>query len=292
MGPQVDLHGSAGTVMLGLEGFVLLGVSSAYGELEQVIETNQVTAWCEGCGVQAAAHGRRRTSVRDLPSAGRPVTLVWLKRLWRCPEPACQVRTWSETTEDIRPRSSLTERARREACRLVGEDRQTVLSVAVLLGVGWATIMRAVWEYGAPLVEDPARMKGVTSFGVDETAFLAANQYRSTEFITGIVALPGPGRAHAQLLDVLPGRTKAVVSQWISARPEPWRGRIQTCALDPYRGYATALSSSLPHATRVLDPFHVVRLGQAAIDESGRDPQAGAAADPRPARARDDPLYP
>jgi len=43
-------------------------------------------------------------------------------------------------------RSSLTERARRQACRLVGEDQQDVASVAVMLGVGWGTVMRAVVE--------------------------------------------------------------------------------------------------------------------------------------------------
>lgn len=63
-------HGSAGTAMLGLGGFVLLGVSDADGELEQVIETTADSAWCRGCGVRARPHGRRLTVVRDLPSAG------------------------------------------------------------------------------------------------------------------------------------------------------------------------------------------------------------------------------
>jgi hypothetical protein len=55
---------------------------------------------------------------------------------------------------------------------------------------------------------------GVEAVGVDETAFLAANATHATVFVTGIVALPGPGRPSAQLLDVMPGRTNAVVQQW------------------------------------------------------------------------------
>jgi hypothetical protein len=31
--------------------------------------------------------------VRDLPVDGRPVVLCWRKRLWRCREPTCGVRT-------------------------------------------------------------------------------------------------------------------------------------------------------------------------------------------------------
>jgi transposase len=41
-------------------------------------------------------------------------------------------------------------------------------------------------------------------------------------------------------------------------------------ALDPFRGYATALHSQLPGAVRVLDAFHVTRLGLAAVDEVRR----------------------
>jgi len=226
--------------------------------------------------------------VRDLPSGGRVVTLVWLKRLWRCAEQLCPVATWSEASEQLRPRASLPERARAEACRLVGADGLDVAAVAAALGVGWATVMRAVRDYGRPLVDDPARLGGVVGIGVDETAFLAANGRHHTQFVTGVVALPGPGRPSAQLLDVLPGRTANVLQQWITAQDPAWRAQIAVASLDPFRGYATALTASLPHAVRVLDAFHVVRLGHAAVDDVRRRVQQETLGR---RGHRDDPLY-
>ena len=63
--------------------------------------------------------------------------------------------------------------------------------------MGWATVMAAVRDYGQPLVDDPNRLDGVHTLGVDETAFLAATPTAGTTFATGIVALNG----RARLLD-------------------------------------------------------------------------------------------
>lgn len=256
---------NATSVMLGVDGFVLLAVSQQDGELEQAVETTASTEFCRGCGVQARLHNRRPSYVRDLPSGGRPVTVVWVKRVWRCVERRCPVRTWTETSEAIRPRASLTERARAEACRRVGRDGHSVAQVAAEFAVSWATVMAAVVDYGTPLVDDPARLAEVSALGVDETAFLAANGKHHTEFVTGMVNVTG-----SRLLDVVQGRSGTVLCQWINAQPQSWRDGISVAALDPFRGYATALRTSLPHATRVLDAFHVTRLGFAAVDDVRR----------------------
>jgi len=281
----VDGNGSAATAMLGLAGFVLLAVSELGGEVEQAIETTEGVVGCPGCGVLARLHDRRPVRVRDLPAAGRAVTLIWVKRIWRCVEPGCAVATWTERSQAIRPRASLTERARREACRRVGQDGHTVAQVAGQLGVGWATVMAAVIEYGLPLIDEPSRLAGVTTLGVDETAFQGGAPRRSTTFVTGIVDLSGPT---ARLLDVVPGRSAKALSEWVNHRPPQWREAITVAALDPFRGYATALTASLPQAVRVLDCFHVTRLGFAAVDDVRRRVQHETTGH---RGRRDDPLY-
>jgi transposase len=275
---------TATAVMLGLLGFRVLAVSEHAGELEQAVETTAEEGWCPACGVRARLHDRRPRWVRDLPAAGRPVTLVWVKRIWRCTESACPRQTWTETSSAIRPRAAWTERARREACRRVGQDGHTVAAVAAEFGVGWATVMTAVRDYGIPLVDDPTRLERVHTLGVDETAFLAATPTSGTAFATGIVALNG----RARLLDVVPGRSANALSVWVSGREQGWRDNITVTALDPFVGYATALRTTLPHATRVLDAFHVVKLGFDAMDQVRRRVQQETTGH----RGRsDDPLY-
>ncbi len=116
--------------------------------------------------------------------------------------------------------------------------------------------MAAVRDHGAPLVDDPARLAGVRAVGVDETAFLKANAHRHTTFVTGVVDIES-----RRLLDVTEVRSRPVLAQWIGYQTPTWRAGVQVASLDPFRGYASALSTTLPHATRVLDTFHVIKLG-------------------------------
>ena len=251
------------------------------GEWAIYVETDTEFTGCAECGVVAVRHGRRRVAVRDLPVAGRPVVLVWAKRIWRCPEPDCETKTWSERSELIAPRAVLTERARAEICRRVGAEEDSVASLAREFGVSWSAAMTAVRDYGTPLVDDPDRLAGVTALGVDETTFLHARPGRRTVQVTGFVDLE-----HARLLDVVPGRSGAAAGNWLAARDPEWRDSIVVAALDAFRGYNTALVANLANATVVMDHFHAIALANRALDKVRRRVQndtlghRGRSADP------------
>lgn len=269
---MTDATASLNAALLGLDGFVVLATAEVDGELELLIETTADLVGCPACGAVARPKDRRPTWVRDLPIGGRPVVLCWWKRIWCCPHERCAAKTWTEQHAAIAPRACLSERARQWAFEQVGERDAAVSRTAEVLGVAWWTVMDQVIDRGLPLIENPFRLApadgGVEAVGVDETAFLRATGTHPTMFATGIADLT-PGRS-ARLLDVVAGRSGTVLTGWLAERDPAWRAGVGTASLDPFRGYATALAAQLPDAVRVLDPFHVVKLGLACFDDVRR----------------------
>ena len=260
------MHRSQGaTALLGMDGFVVGAQVEGDRELLLMVETTADVVGCDGCGTRAVGHGRRTVRVRDLPIGDRRVVLVWRKRLWRCPDDDCAVRTWSEDTDAIAPRAVLTERARADICRRVGRDGHSVAQLAREFGVSWHAAMEAVRDHGRPRVDHLSRLRMPRAIGIDETSFLAANPFHPTLLVTGFVDLD-----RHRLIDVVAGRSAAAVSDWLAAKPERWLAGIATAVIDPYAGYARGLAEGLPRARLVVDHFHAVRLANQALDEVRR----------------------
>src|ERR671910_3561785 len=128
--------------------------------------------------------------------------------------------------------------------------------------------MRAVADHGRPLVDDPARLNGVAALGLDETSFLKATRTAPTRYVTGLVDLE-----RGRLLDVVADRTRAAVDGWLDARSRDWLAGVGTVALDPWRGYASALIVPLGHARVVVDHFHAIKLANTVVDQVRRRTQ-------------------
>ncbi len=90
------------------------------------------------------------------------------------------------------------------------------------------------------------------------------------------------------MLDLVEGRSKQAFKQWLAARPQAWRDRVEVLAMDGFTGFKTAAAEELPDAVAVMDPFHVVRLAGDALEHCRRRVQQ----DTHGHRGRkDDPLY-
>jgi transposase len=250
---------------LGLEEFRVLEVTEGDDELVVTIETTLELVGCGRCGTRAEAQGRMAIDIRDLACFGRPARLRWIKRRWRCVDADCDARTWTERSTHVDAHAVLTRRAGAEACRQVGEEARAVSRVAAELGVCWWTVMNAVIEHGTPLVDDPDRVGPVRQLGVDETTYLSATRSHSTIYATALVDLEA-----RFLIDMVEGNAAPDLRRWTEGADRRWLGGIDVVATDLAESFRAGLSPHLDHATRVADPFHVVRVGNRCVDKVRR----------------------
>jgi len=94
----------------------------------------------------------------------------------------------------------------------------------------------------------------VSALGLDEVLFVHDGPYRRLVFSTSIVDVE-----KGQLLDVVPGRSAAAPTQWIEARSDAWRAKVRYATLDLSGPYRSVFTKTLPKATQVADPFHLIK---------------------------------
>jgi transposase len=112
------------------------------------------------------------------------------------------------------------------------------------------------------LISDPTRFDGVGVIGVDEHKWSHTWGEQHEQFVTVVIDLTPirDGTGPSRLLDMIPGRSKAVFENWLKTRPQVWRDQVEVVAMDGFTGFKTAATAQVPDAVAVMDPFHVVRL--------------------------------
>lgn len=259
----------SGALWFGAAGFEVLGVAVSDVELVVEVQTTATVVGCSGCGTRARPKDRRWVSLRDAPVGDRAVLVRWHKRVWSCPEPLCPVKTWTERSELAEPRRVLTARAEAWATNRVAALEGTPASIARDFGVAWSTVWAAVARTGTARVEDPDRVGPTEMVGFDETVMQPAHRRRRRRFVTAVVDV-GTG----QILDIFEGRDARQLRAWMAGMDPAWLAQIQVVSVDPHEGYRSAVinpdpvtgrPSPLSGVTVVVDPFHIVRLANAAV---------------------------
>lgn len=155
------------------------------------------------------------------------------------------------------------------ALKSVVIDRMSIARVAAALASSWHTVNDAVLTAGRQLlIEDPTRFDSVKVIGVDEHCWRHTGH--GSHYVTVVIDLTPvrAGTGPARLLDMVPGRSKAVFKTWLEAQSKDFREGIEVVAMDGFSGFKTATAEELPQATAVMDPFHVVALAGDALDQA------------------------
>jgi transposase len=266
-------------LLVGLDGFHVIEVIEQAGRVQVVVESAPTATACLTCGVLVGSHGRRDVVLVDVPCFGRPVGLVWRKRTWRCTEAECTGKAFTEQHADLaRPRALLTTRACWWAIGQLRREHASIAGIARQLGTTWRTVWRSIRPLLEAMAADETRFADVTALGVDEHIWHHVSTKpvedggRGPKELTGMVDLSRDqaGRVRARLLDLVPGRSGKTYADWLTERGEAFRQKVAVATLDPFHGYKNAIDDHLEDAIAVLDAFHVVQLGTAAVDECRR----------------------
>lgn len=268
-------------------GLTAIGQHLSAAKAEILCHVTNPNPWCQTCG---AAGIPRDTVTRRLahePLGWRPTVLVIKHRRYRCAN--CQ-RVWrEELSQAVAPRQKISRTGLRWALVGLVCHHLSVSRIAEGLGVSWNTANEAVLAEGQRLlIDDPTRFDGVKVLGVDEHVW--RHTRTGDKYVTVIVDLTAvrDGTGTARLIDMVPGRSKAVFKTWLADQEEQWKQGIEVVAMDGFTGFKTAAVEELPHAVEVLDPFHVVKLGSEALDQTRQRIQR----EQHGRRGRkDDPLY-
>jgi transposase len=207
------------------------------------------------CGWSTTARydvSRRRWRHLDMGA-----TRLWLEAdIARVACPSCR-RVRTEQVPWARPAARHT----RDFEQMIGwlAQRMDKTAIAQLLRCGWETVdaavKRLVVEHTEPI--DGARLDGLYRIGVDEISYKRGHQYLTVvaDHDTGRVVWVGRERSQdavAEFLDAL-GPERAAV--------------VEAVSLDGSSIYASVLIDGLPKARLCLDPFHVTKWVNEALDK-------------------------
>lgn len=203
---------------------------------------------CESCGAigELVRFGKADQGFRDVPIHGKRVTLWLVRRRYRCN--ACRA-TFRPTLAEMDDKRYMTR-------RLVQYVEKAVLTrtnsaVAAETGLEEKTVRQIFNDFR--LTEDEG-LNFVTPriLGLDE--LYLQKQFRCV--LTNI--------EEQTVINLLPNRSLELVTHTLKNLPN--RENVKIVSTDMYPNYLAASSVAFPHATPVVDKFHVVKMANEALE--------------------------
>jgi transposase len=260
------------TRLVGIDGLQVIAVAEALHALVLDVELTARAGCCGWCGRSSLKVKERPVvTVRDLPIVGRATFLRWRKRRYGCE--ACG-RTFTESHPQLPPRQRVSARFR------------TRLFERVRGGAAHAEVARD---------EHTTRYQVTRAFCAGAEELEAGRGLRAPRRLSLDEAQRGPNQPLAtvisdldarRVIELLDGRSRRIVERWLRALPDEYRRTVEVVAIDPYEAYRQAIQAQLPHATIVVDPFHMVRGANTALDYVRRSRQRQARVGNHPKGAR------
>lgn len=211
--------------------------------VEFTLTSTRLPVTCPVCDQQTARlHSHYRRTVADLPWGGRHVRVVLNVRKFRCAEPECPRKIFTERLPSlVEPHARKTTRLR-EVLELVGFALGGKAGARLVRRLGMRASPTALLRYvrGAAIADLPApEVIGVDDFGLR----------RGRKAATIVVDLE-----RHRPIDLLPDCSASTLANWLEAHPS-----AQTISRDGAREYARGIADGAPDALQIADRWHLLK---------------------------------
>ena len=133
-------------------------------------------------------------------------------------------------------------------------------TITRLLRISWEAVAKIVVDVVAESIDD-TRLENLYRIGVDEVSYRKGHRYLTVvadHDREGAVVWIGEGRDHR------------VLEAFYDELGDERLTRIEAISLDMGGAYKKATDNKAPHVTQCVDPFHLVKLGNEAVDKARR----------------------
>ncbi len=133
-------------------------------------------------------------------------------------------------------------------------------TITKLLRVSWEAVAKIVIDVVAEAIDD-TRLENLYRIGVDEVSYRKGHRFLTVvadHDREGAVVWAGEGKDHS------------VLEAFYDELGEERVARLEAISLDMGGAYKSATDNKAPHVTQCVDPFHLVKLANEAVDKARR----------------------
>ena len=201
-------------------------------------------------------HDYRTQYVKDIPVLGRHLIWEYKKRRYHCP---CCGKHFHETNHLLPKWHRITSRLAVYALSLLHEKR-SFKDISTSLNISPSSLFRWLQPVHFPVPEGLPQTLSIDEFKGN------ANKRKFQCILTD--------PTHKKIVDILPERTQSSLIDYFRAFPKEKRDNVQYFISDMNRVYTDIAERFFPHATIVIDKFHVARYCSWAMENVRKNVQS------------------
>jgi transposase len=216
------------------------------------LPTYTLTDFCPACGADPPfyGHGTKQQTYRDLPTLGKATIVVVNRKRYRCRScKATFMQDLLEMDDAHQATTRLVEYVMKEAVK------RTFASVAQETGLNEITVRRLFKKYSEHLGRE-YKVETPRWLGMDEIYLIRTSRAVFTNL------------EKRTIIDMVRDRTKATLDPYIAKLEN--RHRVELVAIDMWPAYRDLAKKYFPNAIIVIDKFHVIKMGNEAVDKVRR----------------------